>query len=80
MQTGAGLLRLYGGDLREHVGAIDELRKSSALRHVVVLAAPTELKTMLDVWGPPVPWAAPLAALKRSFDPAGILGAGRGPL
>ena len=39
-----------------------------------------ELKAVVDVWGEAVPWHQPLADLKRTLDPAGILGAGRGPL
>jgi len=77
--VGTGLLH-FGGEIPGQAAAIDKLRRSDALDHVVVLSASRELKAGVDVWGPPVPWAAPLAALKRSFDPAGILGAGRGPL
>jgi hypothetical protein len=46
----------------------------------VLLDAPPELKQRIDVWGDPVSWSQPLGALKRSLDPADILGAGRGPL
>jgi len=77
--VGTGLLHL-GGEIPGQAAAIERLRQSDALHHVVVLSASRDLKAAVDVWGPPVPWAAPLAALKRSFDPAGILGAGRGPL
>ena len=74
--VGSGLLRL-GGTVSEQMAVIEELRHGSG--RVAVLSASPDLKGDLDVWGDPVPWAAPLAALKRSFDPAGILGAGRGP-
>ena len=77
--VGTGLLYL-GGEPPGQAAAIERLRQSEALDHVAVLSASRALKAAVDVWGPPVPWAAPLAALKRSFDPAGILGAGRGPL
>jgi hypothetical protein len=75
--VGSGLLRVRG-TLAEQVAVIDELRRGAA--HVTVLSGSRELKEKVDVWSGPVPWAAPLAALKKSFDPAGILGAGRGPL
>ena len=46
---------------------------------VVVLRAPSDLKSRTWVWG--TPGAASLtAALKRELDPGGLLGAGRGPL
>jgi hypothetical protein len=75
--AGTGLLRIVGTPA-EQAKAVQELRRGDG--HAEVLSGSRELKASVDVWGPPVPWAAPLAALKRSFDPAGILGAGRGPL
>jgi glycolate oxidase FAD binding subunit len=74
--VGAGLVRV-GGTLAEQKAVIEELRRGPG--RVAVLSASPGLKGEVDVWGDPVPWAVPLAALKRSFDPAGILGAGRGP-
>jgi FAD/FMN-containing dehydrogenase len=38
------------------------------------------VKEQIDVWGAPGDTAPLLSALKRTFDPAGILNAGRGPL
>jgi glycolate oxidase FAD binding subunit len=76
---GTGLLALRG-DAGQQAGVIETLRRCDAMDHVVLLTASRALKARVDVWGPPVPWTAPLAALKRSFDPGGILGAGRGPL
>jgi FAD/FMN-containing dehydrogenase len=32
------------------------------------------------VWGPPGSHATLVGAVKRAFDPAGILNAGRGPI
>jgi glycolate oxidase FAD binding subunit len=75
--VGSGLLRV-GGTLSEQKAVIEELRRGPG--HVSMLSASHDLKKTVDVWGDPAPWAAPLVALKRSFDPAGILGAGRGPL
>jgi len=77
--VGAGLLRL-DGTAAAQARAVERLRQSAVVRHVVVLEGSRELKASVDVWGAPVPWHQPLAALKRSLDPAGILGAGRGPL
>ena len=77
--VGAGFLRLEG-DVASQASAIGRLRASSALSHVVLLSAPPALKSAVDVWGTPVPWAQPLAALKRALDPAGLLGGGRGPV
>jgi len=48
--------------------------------HVVVLRGSRALKDLVDVWGSPVPAQASLLAIKRSFDPAGILNAARGPV
>jgi glycolate oxidase FAD binding subunit len=76
---GAGFLRLVGEPAAQ-AAVIARLRSSSLLSHLVVLQAPPELKDAADVWGDPVPWAVPLAALKQTLDVAGVLGAGRGPL
>jgi glycolate oxidase FAD binding subunit len=77
--VGAGFVRL-DGHAAAQASVIQRLRQSPLFSHVVLLGAAPELKTLVDVWGDPVPWAAPLRALKQSLDPAGILGAGRGPL
>jgi glycolate oxidase FAD binding subunit len=77
--VGAGLLRL-DGEPAAQAAVIARLRASQLLSHLVLLQAAPELKDAADVWGDPVPWAAPLAALKESLDTAGVLGAGRGPL
>ena len=65
--------------LRTHRTAIDRLRRSDVLGNIVVVRAPAGLRTPELVWGPrhnePV-----TSALKRELDPAGVLGAGRGPL
>ena len=45
--------------------------------HVVVEAAPAELKATLDVWGKPRGTLSLLKALKTKFDPARILNPGR---
>ncbi|HEY6507534.1 MAG TPA: FAD-binding oxidoreductase [Vicinamibacterales bacterium] len=77
--VGAGLLRIEGTAAAQ-ARAVERLRQAAAVRHVVLLSGSPELKASVDVWGEPVGWHQPLAALKRSLDPTGILGAGRGPL
>lgn len=45
--------------------------------HVVVAAAPPELKAGIDVWGPPPASLGLMREIKRQFDPQGILNPGR---
>jgi len=77
--AGAGLLRLEG-DARACAAAITQLRASAEVGHVVILRASRALKDQVDVWGPPLGSAEVARALKRTFDPAGVLNAGRGPI
>jgi glycolate oxidase FAD binding subunit len=76
---GAGLLRLEGDDTAL-LAAIGDLRASSEVGHVVVLRASRRLKEQADVWGPPSGTTEVARVLKRKFDPADILNAGRGPI
>jgi glycolate oxidase FAD binding subunit len=76
---GAGILRL-SADTRALAAAVNRLRGSPDVGHVVVLRASRELKEIVDVWGPPRDSDRVLRALKQMFDPAGILNAGRGPI
>jgi len=76
---GAGLVRLTGED-SSIAAAITELRASRAVGHVVVLRASRRLKELVDVWGPPTGANEVARVLKRTFDPANILNAGRGPI
>jgi glycolate oxidase FAD binding subunit len=75
--VGAGLLRVEGGSERQ-AAVIARLRASPLLGNVVVARATPALKSLVDVWGPQ-PNARLLAAIKRTLDPGGTLGAGRGP-
>jgi glycolate oxidase FAD binding subunit len=78
--VGAGLIRV-DGDVATTVRAIERLREQSdVVGHVVVLRADAAVKDQADVWGPPGDSASLLGAVKRAFDPAGILNAGRGPV
>jgi FAD/FMN-containing dehydrogenase len=45
--------------------------------YAVVESAPPEVKGQLEVWGPPPSSLALVKALKRRFDPEGILSSGR---
>jgi glycolate oxidase FAD binding subunit len=77
---GAGYLRI-AGDVDAQIRAIVELRAAApVIQHVVILRAPLEIKSQIDVWGDLGDATIVLQALKRAMDPAGILGAGRGPV
>jgi glycolate dehydrogenase FAD-binding subunit len=77
--VGAGLLRVEG-DVRAHVAVVERLRTSTWVGNVSLLRADLELKTHIDVWGPPSSAVDAARALKQMFDPSGILNAGRGPI
>ena len=76
---GAGLIRI-DGELAAQLSAIEQLRASEAFGNVVILRAATELKALVDVWGPQGDRQPLFDSLKRAFDPNGVLNAGRGPL
>jgi glycolate oxidase FAD binding subunit len=84
---GVGLVKLSLGPEGLAGGAIDAplldaLRDLAGLvvRHggyALVENAPLAAKTQLEVWGPPPSYFPLLKALKRTFDPEGILSPGR---
>jgi glycolate oxidase FAD binding subunit len=84
---GVGLVKLCLGPKSLARGAVDApllgaLRDlaGSVVRHggyALVESAPPGAKTQLEVWGPPPPHVALLNALKRQFDPEGVLSPGR---
>lgn len=76
---GAGLLRLEGEEAAV-AAALGDLRGSAEVGHVVILRATRRLKEQVDVWGPSSGANDVARVLKRKFDPAGILNAGRGPI
>jgi glycolate oxidase FAD binding subunit len=76
---GSGLLRLEGEESAIAAG-IGVMRRSEDVGHVVVLRATPGLKARVDVWGPPSGTIDVARTLKRMFDPADILNAGRGPI
>jgi glycolate oxidase FAD binding subunit len=77
--VGSGLLQLEG-DESTTASAIAALRASQDVGHVVVLRATSRLKSQVDVWGPASDTMEVARTLKRMFDPAEILNAGRGPI
>jgi len=78
--TGAGHIRM-SGEPRGQVRAIERLRAGRPrIDHVVVLRAAPAIKGQLDVWGSLGDVEIPMRALKRAFDPAGVMNAGRGPV
>lgn len=77
---GTGLLRVEG-DATTQVDTVVSLRQQPDLfRQVTVLRAEPALKAVVDVWGGDTSAATLHEAIKRAFDPAGILNAGRGPV
>ena len=77
--AGAGALRIDGSPPAQ-VAAIEHLRSSPLVGHVVVLRAEPVVKESIDVWGPMAGSVRVMHAIKRKLDPAGILNAGRGPI
>jgi glycolate oxidase FAD binding subunit len=81
-RAGAGVFLLHiPGDVSLQKRIVEGLRgillpgRGSA----VVIRAPRELKAQLDVWGPLGDGLGLMKAVKQQFDPAGVLGPGRGP-
>lgn len=76
---GAGLLRC-DGDTRALVSAVQRVRgRSDVFNDASVLRAPVEVLSQVDVWGARRTLAPVYAAVRRAFDPAGVLSAGQGP-
>ena len=60
--------------------AIERLRASPDVGNVVLLRGSHDLKERVDVWGPGRASDRVARAIKSTFDPVGILNAGRGPI
>lgn len=77
---GVFLVRIFG-DVQLQTRVVEGLRGAlpTGRGSAVVVQGSPELKTMLDVWGPIGDGLPLMQAVKRQFDPAGVLGAGRGP-
>jgi glycolate oxidase FAD binding subunit len=76
---GAGAARL-SGETDALAAAVGRLRASADVGNVVLLRGSHDLKERVDVWGPGRASDRVARAVKRTFDPAGILNAGRGPI
>lgn len=76
---GAGLIRI-DGDTAAQASVIEQLRASQAFGNIVLVRGAAELKALVDVWGPHGDRQPLFDSLKRTFDPNGVLNAGRGPL
>ncbi|HEY7190547.1 MAG TPA: FAD-binding oxidoreductase [Vicinamibacterales bacterium] len=77
--AGAGLMTI-DGDALTQAAVVRRLRSSVFVGNVTVLRASRELKSQIDVWSLSGGAVKTLHALKQTFDPAGILNAGRGPI
>jgi glycolate dehydrogenase FAD-binding subunit len=77
--AGAGLMTIDADELTQ-AAVVRRLRSSVFVGNVTVLRASRELKSQIDVWSLPAGTLKTLHALKQTFDPAGILSAGRGPI
>jgi glycolate oxidase FAD binding subunit len=81
-RAGLGVLLVrLDGEPSAQARAITALRERvpSGRGSVVLLRGSDELKRSIDVWGPMGDAFALMRAVKRSFDPEGILNPGRGP-
>jgi FAD/FMN-containing dehydrogenase len=77
---GAGTLRIEGPPDAQ-VNVVRRLRgRTTVFDQVTVLTAGPQVKAAVDVWGDVGDTAPLMAAVKRAFDPAGIMNAGRGPV
>ena len=77
--VGTGLLRVDGAAAAQ-IDVVRRLRdRSDLFGQATILRAEPAVKAAVDVWGGDRDTAALQAAVKRAFDPAGILSAGRGP-
>jgi glycolate dehydrogenase FAD-binding subunit len=78
--VGVGTIRV-DADVAGQVAAFEHVRtKPHTFGNSVVLRAEPAVKDRVDVWGASGDTANLLRAVKRAFDPAGILNAGRGPI
>jgi glycolate oxidase FAD binding subunit len=76
---GAGHIRIEGVAVSQ-AATVERLRSSRIFGNVVIVRGSPELKERVDVWGPHGDRQPLFDALKRMFDPRGVLNAGRGPL
>jgi len=81
-----GVVRVHGDALwldglktRERPRKLAEMRRLAQSRggQMVILRAPDEIKSQLDVWGEAGPTGSLMRALKEKFDPHALLNPGR---
>jgi hypothetical protein len=77
--VGAGHIRV-DGEAPAQAAVVERLRTSPFFGNVVIVRGSAELKARVDVWGSHGDRQPLFDALKRAFDPHGVLNAGRGPL
>src|SRR5262249_6974889 len=70
--VGAGLVRIDGDDDAQ-ARAIEALRASTVLGHVVIVRGSDALRSRIDVWGSHGDRQRLFDALKRTFDPHNVL-------
>jgi glycolate oxidase FAD binding subunit len=77
---GVGVLRVDGSPAAQ-ADLVRRLRdRADVFDRVTILRAAPAVKASVDVWGDGGGVVPLLGAIKRAFDPAGILNAGRGPI
>jgi glycolate dehydrogenase FAD-binding subunit len=74
--VGAGVIRV-DGDVARQSAVVEQLRSGGVFGNVVVIRATPALKSAIDAWGPR-PNRTLLQSIKKTLDPTGTLGAGRG--
>jgi glycolate oxidase FAD binding subunit len=78
--AGAGAIRI-DADTRTQVAVLRTLRERfDVLTRVSLVQADAGVKQAVGVWEPAGSTASLLSAIKRAFDPAGVLVAGQGPV
>jgi glycolate oxidase FAD binding subunit len=77
--TGLLLARLAPGGVDDIVGFVEDARREAIERggSLVMTAAPVEVKTRIDVWGPAGSAQSLMRRLKEQFDPRDTLNPGR---
>jgi len=77
--AGTGLLTI-DADALTQIAIVNRLRSSVFVGNVTVLRGSRELKSHVEIWNVPAGTLKVLQSIKQSFDPVGILNAGRGPV